>query len=83
MSEQPRQPMGLRGFHLFFIAVSILLALGVGAWAVRAYLAVGGISNLILGVVCFVGGLVLILYGLRVRRKLRGLGDGDGEEGQQ
>ena len=58
--------MSLRGFHLFFIAVSILLSVWVGMWAVeRSAWAMAGLF--------FVLGAALVVYGLRVRRKLAAL----------
>jgi len=58
--------MSLRGFHLFFIAVSVLLSAWVGAWAVER-------GQWLLAGVFFVAGAVLLVYGLRVRRKLAAL----------
>jgi uncharacterized membrane protein len=58
--------MSLRGFHLFFITVSILLSAWVGAWAVEQ-------RNWVLATVFFVAGALLVVYGLRVRRKLAAL----------
>jgi hypothetical protein len=66
--------LSLRSFHLFFIAVSVLLAAWVGAWGVQSWMATRSPGDLALGVLFFVLGFVLILYGLRVRRKLRDLG---------
>jgi hypothetical protein len=71
--------MSLKAFHLFFIGASILLALGVGAWGLRTYaLAGGGSGHLLLGLAGLVGGFVLVLYGARVRQKLKGL-DAEGK----
>jgi hypothetical protein len=69
--------LSLRSFHLFFIAVSILLAALVGAWGVQSYRATGETSGLWLGVLFFVLGFILVVYGLKVRRKLRDLGPED------
>lgn len=65
--------LSLRSFHLFFIAVSILLAVWVGAWGVRSWMATRSLGDLALGALFFVLGFVLVLYGLRVRRKLKDL----------
>ncbi len=62
--------LSLRSFHLFFIAVSVLLAVWVGVWGVQSYLATKSAGDLALGVFFFVLGLVLLLYGRRVRKKL-------------
>lgn len=69
--------MSLRSFHLFFIAVSVLLAAWVGVWGVQSYLATRSVSDLALGVVFFLLGFVLLVYGRRVRRKLRALSPED------
>jgi hypothetical protein len=62
--------MSLRSFHLFFIAVSVLLAAWVGVWGVQSYLATRSAGDLALGAFFVVLGFVLLLYGLRVRKKL-------------
>jgi hypothetical protein len=71
--------LSLRSFHLFFIAVSVLLAAWVGVWGVQSYLATRSVSDLALGVVFFLLGFVLLIYGRRVRRKLRALSPEDEE----
>ena len=71
--------LSLRSFHLFFVAVSVLLAAWVGVWGVQSYLATRSVGNLTLGVVFFLLGFVLLLYGRRVRRKLRALAPDDEE----
>jgi uncharacterized membrane protein len=58
--------MSQRGFHLFLIAASVLLSAWVGAWAVER--AAWGLAS-----VFFAAGAVLVVYGLRVRRKLAAL----------
>jgi hypothetical protein len=62
--------LSLRSFHLFFIAVSVLLAVWVGVWGVQSYLAAKSAGDLALGVFFLVLGFVLLLYGRRVRSKL-------------
>jgi hypothetical protein len=62
--------LSLRSFHLFFIAVSVLLAVWVGVWGVQSYLATKSAGDLALGVFFFVLGFVLLVYGRRVRKKL-------------
>ena len=66
--------LGLKGFHIFFIVASILLALGVGAWGVQRYLEEGSRMGLGMGVLFFVVGFVLMVYGVRYFGKLRRLG---------
>jgi steroid 5-alpha reductase family enzyme len=69
--------LSLRSFHLFFIAASVLLAAWVGVWGVQSYLATRSAVDLALGVLFFALGFVLLLYGLRARRKLRALAPDD------
>lgn len=66
--------MSLKAFHLVFIAASILLAIGLGVWAVDAYLSRGEAGSLVLGGVACLLGAGLILYGRRVRVKFKRLG---------
>jgi hypothetical protein len=69
--------LSLRSFHLFFIAVSVLLAAWVGVWGVQSYRATGSAGDLALGAFFFVLGLVLLVYGRRARRKLRAIAPED------
>jgi hypothetical protein len=62
--------LSLRSFHLFFIAVSVLLAVWVGVWGVQSYLATGSRSDLALGALFFVLAFALFYYGRRARKKL-------------
>ena len=66
--------LSLRSFHVFFIAVSILLALWVGAWGMQIYLEERSLGGLALGVASFLVGFVLVVYFVRVRKKLKDLG---------
>jgi steroid 5-alpha reductase family enzyme len=65
--------LSLRSFHLFFIAVSVLLAAWVGVWGVQSWQATHSSGDLILGLLFVALGVVLLVYGLRARRKLREL----------
>lgn len=55
--------MSLKGFHIFFIAVSALLAFGLGATRTGALAAA----------FWFIIGVGLVLYGLSFRRKMKRL----------
>lgn len=66
--------LSLRSFHAFFIVVSMALSLWVGAWGVLSYRSGGGAGSLVLAVFFLVVGFVLLLYFVRVRKKLRDLG---------
>jgi steroid 5-alpha reductase family enzyme len=63
--------LSLRSFHLFFIAASIVLAALVGVWGIQSWRATQSGSDLALGVFFLLVGIVLALYGVRVRKKLR------------
>ncbi len=65
--------MSLKAFHIFFIARSILMSLFVGARGTREYLDHGSSGDLALASVSFLLGLVLVIYGIRVFRKLQSL----------
>jgi len=66
--------MSLKAFHLIFIAASILLAFGLGAWGFDAYFSRGEMESLVLGGVAILLGAGLVLYGRKVRVKLKQLG---------
>ena len=63
--------MSLKAFHVFFVIVSTLCALGFGAWAVGDYLRTGRSGALALGVLGFAAAAALVWYGLWFLRKLK------------
>jgi hypothetical protein len=66
--------MSLKAFHLFFIALSIVLAFGFGLWGVNLYSLDGRISDLALGLFSFAGGGALVVYGVKTLQRFRRLG---------
>jgi len=66
--------LSLKGFHIFFIAVSILLGMFVGGWGVRQYLLNDQLGSLVLGALFFVSAFILLAYGLKFIRKVDELG---------
>jgi hypothetical protein len=66
--------MSLKFFHIVFIAVSTLLCLVVGVWALDAYRSEGAVTWIALAVGSFVGGGLLVVYGTRFLQKFRKLG---------
>lgn len=66
--------LSLKAFHIFFIAVSILLGMFVGGWGVRQYLINDSVGSLALGLLFFASAFVLLAYGLRFIRKVEELG---------
>jgi hypothetical protein len=66
--------MSLKFFHIVFIAVSTLLCVVVGVWALDAYRNDGAATWMALAVLSFVGGALLVVYGSRFLQKFRKLG---------
>jgi hypothetical protein len=65
--------MSLKAFHVFFIAVSALLAAFCAAWAVNQYLvepSVAYLAGAVVSVACAAG---LGVYGTLFQRKTRNL----------
>jgi hypothetical protein len=56
--------MSLKGFHVFFIAVSVALCVGVGAWFVHQ-------NNPVFGIGFIAAGAGLIGYGVYFLKKLK------------
>ena len=65
--------MSLKAFHIIFIVVSTILAVGFGLWAIRDYQAQGESLSLVVGVGSLLGAVVLIWYGRWFLRKLKGV----------
>ena len=66
--------MSLKAFHVFFIAVSMLMALFVGTWGVQQFMVNDSGSALALGIFFFAFGFVLLIYGLKFIAKINELG---------
>jgi hypothetical protein len=66
--------MSLRFFHILFIALSTLMSLVVGIWAIDAYRTDGSMTWIALAVLAFVGGGLLVVYSGRFLQKTRNLG---------
>ena len=65
--------MSLSSFHLIFISVCVLCAAGAGAWGVLEYTSEGSMAGLAYGVLSLAAVPALLVYAVRVRRKLREL----------
>ena len=66
--------MSLKAFHIFFIAISMLLGMFVGGWGVRQYLMNDSYGSLALGLFFFASAFVLLAYGLKFIEKVEELG---------
>ena len=65
--------MSLRAFHLFFIAVSVMLTAFVAAWAVSEYRAVHDSGYIVACIASIATGLGLAVYGAAFQRKTKRL----------
>jgi hypothetical protein len=65
--------MSLRAFHLFFIAISIVLAAFTAAWAAGQYRAVHDPIYVLATVAALAGAVALAAYGAAFQRKTRHL----------
>ena len=66
--------LSLKAFHIFFIAVSMLLGMFVGGWGVRQYLINDSVGSLALGIFFFASAFVLLAYGLKFIRMIEETG---------
>ena len=65
--------MSLRAFHLFFIAVSVILAAFFAAWATGEYRQVHQAGYAAAGIVSLAAAIGLALYGAAFQRKTKNL----------
>lgn len=63
--------MSLKAFHVVFVTLSTILAMGFGLWALRDARSGGGIGSWVASIASFVVGAALICYGRWFLRKLR------------
>jgi hypothetical protein len=63
--------MSLFTFHQIFISASALLALGMAAWSVEAAVDRGDTGAILLAVISGMLFISLVVYGIKVRAKLR------------
>jgi hypothetical protein len=65
--------VGIRHFHLAFIAISVVLTVFMASWAIGQYRAAHSLEFLATAGVCVVAGAGLIVYGAAFQRKTRAL----------
>lgn len=63
--------MSLKAFHLFFIAISVVLAAFVAAWAVNQYQVAHDVSYVVAAGLAIASAVALIAYGIAFQRKMR------------
>ncbi len=65
--------MSLRAFHLFFIAISVVLTAFFAAWAFGQYRTENAISYAVTGVASLAVGVGLVVYGAAFQKKTKRL----------
>ena len=65
--------MSLKAFHIVFIVVSTLLALGTGIWCLWVNLVTGAPIYVVGAVASFVVAILLMVYGFWFYRKMKRL----------
>jgi hypothetical protein len=65
--------MSLRAFHLVFIAMSVVLAAFVAAWAGEQYQALHTTTYALTAIAALASGVGLAVYGAAFQRKMRRL----------
>ena len=65
--------MSLRAFHVFFIAMSVVLAAFVAAWAGQQFAADGAVTSALTAAAALATGAGLAFYGAAFQRKTRKL----------
>lgn len=64
--------MSLKAFHILFIAASVLLTLGFGAWSLYQYFSNGrSTMDLLWGSGSFLLAIALVIYGRYFLKKLK------------
>jgi steroid 5-alpha reductase family enzyme len=63
--------MSLKAFHIFFVSVSVLLMLSVGAWCFGNYRRDGVLADLFWGIASLVVAAGLAVYGKYFLKRLK------------
>ncbi|PCJ64210.1 MAG: hypothetical protein COA73_04310 [Candidatus Hydrogenedentota bacterium] len=62
--------MSLKAFHLVFIAISTIMAVGFGGWCIAQFFTQdGGAGYIVSGILSALAGAGLVVYGIRFARK--------------
>ena len=65
--------MSLKAFHLFFIALSVVLSAFVAAWAMGQYRVAHEATYIAMALLSGAAGAALVVYGAMFQRKARRL----------
>ena len=63
--------MSLKAFHILFVVVSTMLAVGFGIWAIGHYRIHHDTMSLVAGLISLMAAVVLVWYGRWFLRKLK------------
>jgi len=63
--------MSLKAVHIFFISVSVLLAIGFSGWLFQQYQANGNNMFVVFSFLSLMSGISLVFYGIRFLKKLK------------
>jgi uncharacterized membrane protein len=61
--------MSLKAFHLVFISISTLMAVGFGGWCVAQFFSRGGGGYIVSAGLAILAGAGLVVYGIRFARR--------------
>ncbi|MSR43060.1 MAG: hypothetical protein EXS29_05435 [Pedosphaera sp.] len=65
--------MSLKAFHIIFVAVSVLLSLGLAAWGFHRFLTLGKSIHLLFGIGGLLAAAGLLVYGRYFLKKLKNI----------
>ena len=66
--------MSIKSFHIFFITISVMFSLWFSMWTLMAYSAdKENTFYVVLGIAALIAAILLVLYGVKVYRKLKTL----------
>lgn len=63
--------MSLKAFHIFFIALSVILTFGFAVWTFQSYNSDGGFMMLAGSLLSVLAGAGLIIYAINFLKKLK------------
>ena len=63
--------MSLKAFHILFVSISTLMCVALGVWG--TVLQSSNTQSFVMGILGYAGAVALLIYGVRVFKKLRTL----------
>lgn len=63
--------MSLKAFHIFFISLSVALAIGFAVWLFQTYIRTSNAWMLVASLASLLAGASLVFYGARILKKLK------------